>query len=328
MAEISKISAVAIANVAKVDGLAKASILDINGVAVPSAFTGLLDESYASGAAAAFSVRRLYSQYTGACMRVRRASDNVEGDVGFDSNNELGLTSPISNTSDAQSYTDLADFVDHTGTPTSAFVRYWYDQSQAGGTGTGNDYFQATAGEQPRIYNGTAVESDNSKPALYFVDGTSNEMDTALNISSEPLSVFQVMRKDSTASRAAGVQTSTAAPYRDGWVIACDATVIRAWYDTDGGQGYSFVNVTHDGTTQSLQSMITSGTNIDFRINGGTSATNTNLYDSTEPLWLHGWYPNQGARIQEIIVYTSDVGGSNRGSIETNIDNHFLIPGM
>ena len=150
-------------------------------------------------------------------------------------------------------------------------------------------------------------------------------MQTSFNVSSEPLSVFQVMRKDSTASRAAGVQTSTSAPYRDGWVIACDASRIRAWYDTDGGAGYSFVNVTHDGTSQSLQSMITSGTNIDLRVDGGTSSTKTNLYDSTELLWLHGWYSSQGARIQEIILYTSDVGSTNRGGIETNINGYSSI---
>ena len=130
------------------DGLAKASILDINGLTVPSALAPPLD-TY-TGADAGYSVRRIRTLYTGDIMRVRRASDNVEADVGFDSNDELGLTSPISNTSDAQSYTDFADFVDHTGVPTDAFVRYWYDQS-----GNAEDASQGTSTLQPQIYNGS-----------------------------------------------------------------------------------------------------------------------------------------------------------------------------
>ena len=289
-----------------------ASVAEIDGLTVsgaPPAFTGLLDETYGSGAAAAYSVRRLYSLYTGDCMRVRRDSDDAEQDIGFDSNGDLDIL-------------ELSTFV---GSGNNGYVRYWYDQSQSGGTGTGNDYGASSQSLQPRIYNGTSVEDDNSEPAIYFVDGTSNTMGTAFNVTSQPLSVFQVMRKDSTASRASGVQTTTAAPYRDGWVITCDASVIRAWYDNDGAGGYSFVTVNHDGTTQSLQSLITSGTNIDFRIEGGTSATNTDFYTSTDPLYLHGWYSNQGARIQEIVLYTSDVGSSNRGSIENNIELHFNI---
>ena len=145
------------------DGLAKASILDIDGVAVPAEWTPLLD-SYGS-ASAAYSVRLLRTAYTGDVMRVRRASDNVEADVAFNSANEIGLTSAISNTSDAQSYTDFADFVDHTGTPTNAFVRYWYDQS-----GNANDAGQSTAVEQPKIYNATTpgIVEKNSRPGLSF----------------------------------------------------------------------------------------------------------------------------------------------------------------
>ena len=163
----------AIGDVAKVDGLAKASILNIDGVAVPSA--GFLLDTYAN-AEAAFSVRRLYSLYTGACMRVRRDSDNVEGDVGFDSNDEFSLTSPISATSNGLSYTDFADFIGHGGTPANGFVRYWYDQSQAGATGSGNDAGIAGSVRQPQIYDSsTGIIEEGAvgfeKPALNF-DGS------------------------------------------------------------------------------------------------------------------------------------------------------------
>ena len=159
MPDINDINGVAIANVAKVDAVTKANIANINDLTIPSGFTGLLD-TY-TGAAAAYSVRLLRTAYTGDIMRVRRASDNVEADVGFDGSNELSLTSPISNTSDALSYTDFADFVDHTGTPTDAFVRYWYDQAST------NDAGQPTEGKQPQIYDATTgIITANGKPAV------------------------------------------------------------------------------------------------------------------------------------------------------------------
>jgi hypothetical protein len=153
LAEISKLSGVAIADVAKMDAVLKADIANINGLTIPSAAAYLLD-TY-TGAAAAYSVRRLNSSYTGACMRVRRDSDNTEQDIGFDANGDLDTAA-------------IATFV---GSGNNGYVRYWYDQSTAGGTGSGNDAGQATAGNQPQIYDGTSVITENGKPAVQY-DGT------------------------------------------------------------------------------------------------------------------------------------------------------------
>ena len=57
---------------------------------VGAGFTGILDEY--SGAAAAYSVRRLSSSYTDGLIRVRRSSDDTEQDIGFDSNGDLDTT--------------------------------------------------------------------------------------------------------------------------------------------------------------------------------------------------------------------------------------------
>jgi len=164
--DISKINALDIANVSKVDGLAKASILDIDGVAVPAGWTPLLD-TYGS-AVAAYGVRLLRTAYTGAAMRIRRDSDDVEADVEFDSNNEVSLTSAISNASSG-TYTDLADFVDHTGTPTDAYVVSWKDQS-----GNGRDAVQSTSGGstlQPQIYYAAAATNPTVSAGLFKVNG-------------------------------------------------------------------------------------------------------------------------------------------------------------
>jgi len=131
------------ANIAKVNGLV---------FSTAPAFTGLLD-TY-TGAAAAFSTRRLYGQYTGATLRVREDSGDTETDIGFDSNGDL----------------DTAAIASHCGSA-NGYVTKWYGQESSGGTGSGNDAAQTTNANQPQIYNGTAVITDNGKPAIDFNSG-------------------------------------------------------------------------------------------------------------------------------------------------------------
>jgi len=94
--------------------------------------------------AAAFSLRRLRSAYTGPAVRVRRSSDNAEADVGFTVLGDLDTTALLA----------------HCGAG-SGLVATWYDQS-----GNGRDVTQATAGSQPRIVNAGVVESLGGRPAV------------------------------------------------------------------------------------------------------------------------------------------------------------------
>jgi len=55
----------------------------------------LLLDTY-SGAAAAYSLRKLRTVYAGSAIRVRRSSDNTETDIGFNSSNGLDTTSLLS----------------------------------------------------------------------------------------------------------------------------------------------------------------------------------------------------------------------------------------
>jgi hypothetical protein len=107
-------------------------------------FIGLLDEY--SGAAAAYSLRQLSSTYSGDAIRVRRASDNTETNIGF-VNNELDTST-------------LSTFC----SGTNGFVTTWYDQS-----GNSNDATQTTASDQPKIYDsssGVITIGGLSKPSL------------------------------------------------------------------------------------------------------------------------------------------------------------------
>jgi hypothetical protein len=104
----------------------------------------LLLDTY-SGAAAAYSLRKLRTAYTGNAIRVRRASDNTEQDIGFSGENldTLSLTSFCSGT--------------------NGFVTTWYDQS-----GNGRNATQTTAANQPQIVSSGSVLTENSVPTCAF----------------------------------------------------------------------------------------------------------------------------------------------------------------
>ncbi len=89
--------------------------------------TGILDEY--PGAAAAYSLRLLNTDYTGDAVVVRRASDNTTQNIGF---------------IDGELDTDTLDTF---CSGTNGFVATWYDQS-------GNEYdsINATASELSLIH--------------------------------------------------------------------------------------------------------------------------------------------------------------------------------
>jgi hypothetical protein len=316
--DISKINALAIGSVAKVDGLAKASILDINGVAVVSAVAPPLD-TY-TNAAAAYSVRLLRTAYTGDIMRVRRASDNVEGDVGFDGG-ELKLTSPISNTSDAQSYTDFADFVDHTGTATDAFCRYWYDQS-----GNANDAGQSTAGSQPQIYDATTgLIIENGKPALDF-DGSNDEFPLSLSgLNTNNLSAVTVCQSDATSGSRMQFTLNTGSNARYWHYL--EVGLDTFWYAGTTRISHGAMN-----TSQRLRTFIAGSTSTVARsfLNGTEASTTRPLVNATltaNQQVLGNYHTGSffwDGTMQEFIVWGADQF-NNRTGIEDNLNGFFSI---
>jgi hypothetical protein len=108
-----------------------------------AAATDLLLDTY-TGADAAYSVRKLDKDYTGYCMKVREDSGDTEADIGFDSAGDL----------------DTAAIATHCGSA-NGYVVTWYDQS-----GNAVNATQSTASNQPQIYNGTSVNTENGKPII------------------------------------------------------------------------------------------------------------------------------------------------------------------
>ena len=118
-------------------------------VTAAPAFTGLLNETYGSGAEAAYSTRRLNGNVTD-CMVIRRASDSTTTTIGFDGSGNI-------------SEADIISFC----TGTTCTVYQWLDQS-----GNGNTATAPSTGEEPTIYTGGALVKENGKVALALMVAT------------------------------------------------------------------------------------------------------------------------------------------------------------
>jgi len=134
----------------------------------------LLD-SY-GGAAAAYSLRKLNSAYTGYAIRVRRSSDNTSQDIGFKSDGTLDTTT-------------LLSFVG----AGNGFVSIWYDQS-----GNSRNITQTTSSSQPNIVINGSIVLRNSKPAIKF-DGSNDYLWNSSPISVALKSNFSVFSIDAPA---------------------------------------------------------------------------------------------------------------------------------
>jgi len=248
--------------------------------------------------------------YSGACMRVRRDSDNVEADVGFDSNDELSLTSPISNTSDAQSYTDFADFVDHTGTPANAFVRKWYDQSS-----NTNDAEQSTAGSQPKIYDSsTGLITENGKPKILANDGDATLiLSIASNVGYDFYSVSRIETSDALFLGYEGLANRFAIAAGSGGAYKSSEITVNS--SRRNGNSYTFTTRTQIHTDFSSQHLMYVDMDLDSAATG--NLTLGYVHGGGFAMWS----------AQELIIYPNTVTHTP-SDLETDINDYYQIPGM
>ncbi len=145
--------------------------------------TALLLDTYTE-ATAAYSLRKVRSDYVGGPIVVRRSSDNNTVSVGFTSAGEL----------------DTAALLSFCGSG-DGFVQRWYDQAGS------NDLVQNSTSAQPQIVASGAVVTVNNHPAVDF-NGTSHYMDIAsvtLNPSSNAVLTFAGVYQFDTVSAASYV---------------------------------------------------------------------------------------------------------------------------
>jgi hypothetical protein len=266
--------------------------------------TGLLDDY--PGAAAAYSLRLLDSTYEGSAIRVRRASDNAEQDIGFDGNGDLDTTA-------------LATFC----SGTDGFVKIWYDQAN------GNDATQTATGSQPKIYDGTTgVVTENGKPAVRF-DG-SNDALIDLNFSNTSFTSYAsvVVAKSNTDAFQMYVSYQNNTSNQLSHSIP---SFSQSRLYGDGSSGGAFATANATTSSQHLSFANWDGSVIDVTVDGTYSdSVSANIgavssdYLAISSRNVAGTYTYYHLDVQEIIIYPSDQS-TNRTGIETNINDYYNI---
>ena len=299
MPNISDINGVAVASLGDFNGVAKASITDINGVTIVVSGTNLLLDTY-TGAAAAYSVRKLDKDYSGSCMRIRRDSDDSETDIGFDSSGDL----------------DTSAIATHCGSANGYLVT-WYDQANVGGTAA--NATQSLGSRQPQIYNGSGVITENGKPAVKSGANMGLEAQVAGELKGFSVS-FLSTAKSVLFHRSQVVRTG------NGWFLAAEQTSSTALIDT---AEYSNVAIRKNGSAYSLTSKTRQDLYNDFssqhllHFNADMSTGSITQYfigyNWAGTNWTYSMFSTQ-----ELILYPS-TSSHSISAIEGNVNAYYQI---
>jgi len=287
-------------------------ILSTHGIVASqiASFVGLLD-TYPN-AAAAYSLRKLRTAYTGSAIRVRRSSDNTESDIGFTALGNLDTTA-------------LTTFC----SGTDGFVTTWYDQS-----GNGRNGVQTTAANQPKIVSSgsvlTLTGTGSAKPCMLF-DGTNDLLDlsTTLPIATgDKFSIYQLEKKTSTSTIGiwiTGGAAGSASPC--GPVHYSNTTLFMNTKFNAGTSGYRF------GGTLAANYNLISGYNKDSDTTSDAYVNNSlYTFSTTSTEARVTAFSRIGARVtefsgtstQEMIIYLVDQSANNT-AINTNINTYYGI---
>jgi hypothetical protein len=295
----------------------------VGNTSISGGVTPLLLDLYPS-AAAAYSVRKLRTAYSGSAIRVRRSSDNTEQDIGF-----------VNNVLDTSALTTFCS-------GTNGFVTTWYDQS-----GNSNNATQATASKQPQIVNSGSIINVNSKPCLQFTNSSNQFLtnSTPIFTFTGSSTLFHTSRNRNTSlSQFGSIISQGGTSLQNGlgiqWQQYYSAST-QACTDLYGISGIS-TSSTQSSNTQYLATFQwtnwsthrTNGNSI-IAINGVNQSLST--YSVLNPYTLLA-NPNRIGSfdgtsgggsflgdIQEIVVYTSVFTQTNIDGAESNINTYYGI---
>lgn len=261
-----------------------------------SSFSFLLDDY--PGAAAAYSLRKLRSVYSGAAIRVQRSSDLAITDIGF-VNNILDTTT-------------LLTFC---GVSTG-FIVTWYDQS-----GNARDVTTGASIVRPRIVIAGVLQLFGTKPAIYFQN--SSVVNTSFTIS-QPNSFFIVTQGttgNNVGTRAINESTSPLGSQRN---VTYKGS--SGFYSMFAGD--VLTSTTAYTTIKTLLTTIFNTTASFFYFNSSAIISNQNAgSQSMLGISIGSYSPgeqNWDGYFAENIIYNSNQG-ANRIGIETNINTFYSI---
>ena len=251
----------------------------------------LLD-SYGS-AAAAYSLRKLSSSYSGNAIRVRRSSDNTEQDIGF-TNCDLDTAS-------------LKSFVG----ANSGYIVTWYDQSG----NTGRNATQSTTANQPSIVLSGVVQRQgtNNMPSINWGGGSVALTGPSFTFT-QPTTHFMLAKNDGSADRY----------FIDG------SGGNRQFFGPNAGQLAIYAGVGYyygtSSTAYNVYTVLFNGSSSSAAINAGSAVTGNAGTQSMSTGFSIGRGSSGGMTgyIAELILYGSD-NTSNGSGIRSNINTYYGV---
>lgn len=273
-----------------------------------TASAALLLDTY-PGAAAAYSLRKLRTAYTGAAIRVRRSSDNTETDIGFDVLGGLDTTA-------------LTTFVG----AGSGYIRIWYDQS-----GNTRDAVQSTSASQPKIVNLGVINLQGTKPAILF-DGSTNSLFFNPSLTVSTFSNFSVFRN--TKGGPVGRVWSLAASSGNDYGNTSSATLYIGSTYLECIRNNNVVQSTITISTYTCITTIFDGTNKKIKGNSASFTSNASSGNFNATIGCIGYNAGTsgaispqdrfGGNMLEQIYYYTDQTSNNLG-INSNINLFYTI---
>ncbi len=258
-------------------------------------------------AAAAYSLRKLRSAYTGSAIRVRRSSDNTEQDIGFSGAN-----------------LDTSALTSFCGSG-NGFVTTWYDQS-----GNARNATQTTAANQPQIVSSGSVILQNSKPCIQS-DGSNDFLQSNIGDYRFLHDIYMVTKVNSNQVN-----------YRSyfGMVGASSGNILWHIGSSTGSKlgitqpGVNIVSGGVDNLNQKLLNAYATSSLLNFAdvsnsnsINGtmvNTSGAVNNLIISASANSGNSVGDYLSLNSQEFIIYNSNES-ANRTGINNNINSYYGI---
>jgi len=256
-------------------------------------FVGLLD-LYPS-ASVAYSLRKLSSTYTGNAIRVRRASDNTEQNIGFDALGNLDTTA-------------LTTFC----SGTNGFVTTWYDQS-----GNLRDVTQTTATNQPQIVSSGVILLRDGLPCVRF-DGSNDRLVTLSNFTkiNQPFTAVSVSKENDQNDAIIGSST-TLSPFVQ-YTVSGNFTLFNG-VNLNSGIPHALNN--------KVLSSLSNNTNSRMWLNQTPGLVGSSGTNGLENFEISGYYNNfqyLGGDFQEAIVWATNQS-SNILTINQLIQNYYGI---
>lgn len=276
-----------------------------SGFAVAGGGPTYLLDTY-SGAAAAYSLRRLNTAYTGPVVRVRTsAAGSAEEDFSADEVADGTLASWI-------------------GAGNDGFVKTWYDQS-----GNGNDASQATLLNQPQIVDNGAVLLENGEAAIDFDGNVFLPMSTITGVAG--LFVTSVASFDSISTAGASYAPTTivgaeVSGFVQDFSLGARLTIAQVYFENAGTPGFTAsatISINQQYLITGFASSVASFIAVNSVLTTGVGSRNDLIVNAIGGLGLFS-IPRMNGTIQELVIYSSNQS-SNRTGIESNIASHYGI---